>query len=87
MSFIHKKTRCSKPQRWQACGRKFSWWAKFSKHWSKKKVKLAPWMEEGPQNLLAQIRSHGVLWISRIINVLSLSNGDHKGGYGVVCKA
>jgi hypothetical protein len=26
---------------------KNSWRAKFSKNWSKKKVRLAPWMEEG----------------------------------------
>ncbi len=32
---------------------KISWWAKFSKNWLKKTAKLAPWMEEGTQNLLA----------------------------------
>jgi hypothetical protein len=65
---------------------KISWWAKISKNWSKKKARLAPWMEEGTQNLLAQIGSHGVLWILNIANVLPLSSGNNQGGYGVVCK-
>jgi hypothetical protein len=26
---------------------KISWWANFSKNWLKKKVRLAPWVEEG----------------------------------------
>jgi hypothetical protein len=29
----------------------------------KKKAKLAPWMEKGARNLLAQIGSHGALWM------------------------
>jgi len=44
-------------------------------------VRLAPWMEKGVQNLLAQIGSHGVLWIPIIANVFPL-----LGGYGVMCK-
>jgi hypothetical protein len=51
----------------------------------KKKARLAPWMEEGVQNLLAQIGSC-VLWIPSITNVLPLLGGDNKGGYGVVRK-
>jgi hypothetical protein len=43
-------------------------------------------MEEGAQNLLVQIGSHGVLWIPSLTNVLSLLSGNNKGGYGVVCK-
>jgi hypothetical protein len=43
-------------------------------------------MEESAQNLLAQIGSRGVIWIPSITNVFTLSNGDNKGGYGVVCK-
>jgi hypothetical protein len=39
---------------------KILWWAKFSKDWLKKNARLAPWMEEGTRNLLAQIGSHGV---------------------------
>jgi hypothetical protein len=46
--------------------KKISWWAKFLKNWLKKKVRLAPWMEEGNQNLLAQIGSCGVLSIPNI---------------------
>ncbi len=65
---------------------KISWWTKFSKNWSKKNAKLAPWMEEGAQNLLAQIGSHGVLWISSIANVFALSSGNNQGGYGVLHK-
>jgi hypothetical protein len=42
-------------------------------------------MEEGVQNLLAQIGSC-VLWIPSITNVLPLLGGDNKGGYGVVHK-
>jgi hypothetical protein len=60
---------------------KISWWVKFSNNWSKKKVRLAPWMEQGTQNLLAQIGSHGVLWIPSTTNLFPLS-----GGYGVVQK-
>ncbi len=65
---------------------KISWWAKFSKNFSKKKARLAPWMEEGAWNLLAQIGSNVVLWIPIIENVLPLSSGDNQGGYGVVHK-
>ncbi len=65
---------------------KISWWAKFSNNWSKKKARLAPWMETGIQNHLAQIGSHGVLWILSTTNVFPLLNGDNQGGYGVVCK-
>jgi hypothetical protein len=43
-------------------------------------------MEKGTRNLLIQIGSFGVLWIPSIANVLLLSGGDNKGGYGVVCK-
>jgi len=43
-------------------------------------------MEENAQNLLAQIGSHGVLWILGTTNVLPLSNGNNQGGYGVVHK-
>ncbi len=43
-------------------------------------------MEEGTQNLLTQIGSHGVLWISTTTNVLPLSGGGNQGGYGVVHK-
>jgi hypothetical protein len=63
---------------------KISWWAKFSKNWLKKKVRLAPWMEEGNQNLLAQIGSCGVLLIPNTANVISLLGGDNQGGYGMV---
>ncbi len=62
------------------------WWAKFLKNWSKKKAKLAPWMEEGAQNLLTQIGSRGVLWIPSTTNVLPLSGGGNQGDYGVVHK-
>ncbi len=65
---------------------KNSWWAKFSKNWSKKKARLAPWMEEGTQNLLAQIGRHGVSWILSTTNVLPFLGGDNQGGYGVVRK-
>ncbi len=65
---------------------KISWWAKFLKHWLKKKVRLAPWMEEDTQNLLAQIGSRGVLWILNTTNVFPLLGGDDQGGYGVVHK-
>jgi hypothetical protein len=47
------------------------------KNWFKKKTRLAPWMEEGAQNLLDQIRSHGVLWIPSIANVLPLLGGNN----------
>ncbi len=47
---------------------------------------LTPWMEKGAWNLLAQIGSHGVLWILSTTNVLPLLNGDNQGGYGVVRK-
>ncbi len=47
------------------------------KNWFKKKARLAPWMEEGAQNLLDQIRSHGVLWIPSIANVLPLLGGNN----------
>jgi hypothetical protein len=43
-------------------------------------------MEEGAQNLLAQIWSCGVLWIPTMTNVLPLLGGDNQGGYGVVHK-
>jgi hypothetical protein len=43
-------------------------------------------MEEGVQNLLAQVRSRGVLWIPSITNVFPLSCGNNRGGYGVVRK-
>jgi hypothetical protein len=56
---------------------KISWWAKFSKNWSKIKVKLAPWMEKGVQNLLAQIGNRGVLLIPSTTNVFLLSGGDN----------
>ncbi len=52
----------------------------------KTKAKLTPWMEEGAQNFLAQIGSHGVLWVVSTLNVFLLSNGDNQGGYGVVQK-
>jgi len=65
---------------------KFSWWAKFFKNWLKKMVRLAPWMEKGIQNLLAQIGNDGVLWIPSTTNVFPLLGGDNKGGYGVVHK-
>ncbi len=52
----------------------------------KTKARLAPWMEEGARNFLAQIGSHGVLWIISTSNVFMLSNGDNQGGYGVVQK-
>jgi hypothetical protein len=65
---------------------KISWWARFLKNWLKKKVRLAPWMEEGTQNLLTQIGSHGVLWIPTTTNVLPLSSGGNQGGYGVMHK-
>jgi hypothetical protein len=55
---------------------KISWSAKFSKNWSKKKVRFAPWMEESIRNLLAQIGNYGVLWILNITNVLPLSRGN-----------
>jgi hypothetical protein len=48
---------------------KISWWVKFSKNWLNKKVRLAPRMVEGAQNLLAQIGSHGVLSIPSTANV------------------
>ncbi len=47
------------------------------KIWSKKKVRIAPWMEEGAWNLLAQIASCGVFWIPSTTNVLPLSSGDN----------
>ncbi len=56
---------------------KISWWAKISKNWLKKKAKLAPWMEEGTQNLLDQIINHGVLWIPSKANVLPLLGGNN----------
>jgi hypothetical protein len=56
---------------------KISWWTKFSKNCSKKKARLAPWMEEGAQNLLAQIGNHGALWISSITNVFPLLGGNN----------
>ncbi len=65
---------------------KILWWAKFLKNWLKKKTRLAPWTEEGIQNLLVQIGSCGVLWIPSTTNVLPLLGGDNQGGYGVVCK-
>jgi hypothetical protein len=43
-------------------------------------------MEEGAQNLLAQLESCGVLWIPSITNVFPLSSRNNKGGYGVMCK-
>jgi hypothetical protein len=65
---------------------KNSWWAKFLKNFSKKKVRLAPWMEECIQNLFTQIGSSGVLWILSMENVLPLLSGDNQGGCGVVRK-
>jgi hypothetical protein len=43
-------------------------------------------MEESAQNHLAQIGSHGVLWILSTANVLPMSNGNNHGGYDVVRK-
>ncbi len=63
-----------------------SWWVKISKNWLKKKAKLAPWMEQGAWNLLAQIWTPGVLWIPSTTNVFPLLGGDNQGGYGVVHK-
>jgi len=57
ISFIHKKTICTKPLKWRACERKFHG----GPNWSKKKARLTPWMEKGAQNLLAQIGSCGVV--------------------------
>jgi hypothetical protein len=34
-------------------------------------------MEEGAPNLLAQIGSHGVLWIPSITNMFPLSGGNN----------
>jgi len=65
---------------------KISWWAKFLKNWLKKKTRITPWIEEGVQNLLAQIANYGVLWIPSIANVFPLSGGDNQGGYGVMHK-
>ncbi len=65
---------------------KISWWAKFSKNWLKKKARLAPWMEECAQNLLAQIGSRGVSWIPSTTNVFSWLSGENQSGYGVVRK-
>ncbi len=41
---------------------------------------------KGIQNLLAQIKSCGVLWILNITNVFPLSSGGNQGGYGVMLK-
>ncbi len=49
-----------------------------------KKARLAPWMEKGARNLLAQIGSRNVLWIPSITNVFPLSSGNNQRGYGVV---
>ncbi len=65
---------------------KISWWAKFLKHWSNKKARLAPWMEEGAWNFLAQIGNYGVLWIPSTTNVLPLLDGNNKSGYGMMHK-
>jgi hypothetical protein len=65
---------------------KNSWWAKFSNNWLKKKVKLAPWMEEGTQKFLTQIGSSDVLWIPSTTNVLPLLGGNNQGGYCVLHK-
>jgi hypothetical protein len=43
-------------------------------------------MEEGVQNLLAQIRNYDVLWIPSTTNVPPLSSGNNQGSYGVVHK-
>ncbi len=56
------------------------------KNFSKKKVRQAPWMEKGVQNLLAQIGSCDVLWIPSTTNVPPLSSGNNQGSYGVVLK-
>jgi hypothetical protein len=40
---------------------KVSWWAKFTKSFSKKKSRLAPWMEESTQNLIALIKRSGLV--------------------------
>ncbi len=64
---------------------KISWWAKFLKNFLKK-VRQAPWMEEGVQNLLAQIGSRGVLWIPSTTNVPPLLSGNNQGSYDVVLK-
>jgi hypothetical protein len=62
----------------------FSWWAKFIKIFSKKKSRLAPWMEENTQNLFALIKKSGVLCIPNIANVFPLLGGDNLGGCGAV---
>jgi hypothetical protein len=56
---------------------KNSWWAKFLKNFLKKKGKLAPWMEKGAQNLLAQIGSCGALWILITTYMFPLLGGDN----------
>ncbi len=86
MSFIHKKTRCFGPWRWQTCERKFHGEPNFQKISKKKSWGLHHGWKKGTRNLLAQIGSCGVLWIPSIANVLLLSGGDNKGGYGVVHK-
>jgi hypothetical protein len=40
---------------------KVTWCAKFNKNFLRKKVRLAPWMEEEVQNLLSQIGSQGTM--------------------------
>ncbi len=51
----------------------------------KKVARLAPSMKKSLRNLLAQIGSHGVVWIPSTTNVFPLL-GDNHGGYGVVRK-
>jgi transposase-like protein len=63
---------------------KNSWWAKISKNWFKKKMKLAPWMEEGIQNFLTQIGSCGVVWIPSTTNVFPFLGGNNQSGYCVL---
>jgi hypothetical protein len=67
-------TKYIRPHKWRTYGIKFHG---FSNNGSKKKARLAPWMEEGTQNLLAQIGSHGVLWILSTTNLFPLSGGNN----------
>ncbi len=85
MSFIHKKKGALDHKSGELVGENFMV-GQFIEELVKTKARPAPWMEEGARNFLAQIGSHGVLWIVSTSNVFLLSNGDNQGDYGVVQK-
>jgi hypothetical protein len=77
MSFMHKTTRCIGPQRWQTCEKFFHGGPNFQKINPRRRRGLHHGWKKVFKNLLIQIGSCGVLWISSTSNVLPLLGGDN----------